>query len=383
MPEHSRAPTEDTGVFELPAVVEENDDTGPTLVAARLVCVAGAEVGRAFSLGSKPILIGRGGGGGDVNVRLENTDVSRNHARLWADDKGFHLQDLGSLNGTFVNGARVDGSASLNIGDRIQVGSTIFVLMHHDELESRMRQLQRVDAMSTMVGGLAHDFRNFLTVIVGGLENLDGSLSERTEEQRQIIDDLKTATAGAVGLAGKLLDLGRNEPNSFFRVSVVELVAESIRMAKRLVGARVSITSEVSPDAWVSGSRQELQQVLLNLLVNARDAMPKGGMVRISTQNVRIDRAHASALHLPSDGEYVEVIVADTGAGMDEATLARAFEPFFTTKAIGKGTGLGLAMVHTITKRHGGTVIAHSKLGSGTTFRILLPSAKLENRAGA
>jgi two-component system cell cycle sensor histidine kinase/response regulator CckA len=369
-----RATTEDTDVFRVPALVSEDDDTGPIVVATRLVCVAGAEVGRTFGLGSKSLMIGRGGGV-DVDVRLENTDVSRNHARLWADDKGFHVQDLGSLNGTFINGTRVDGNATLNLGDRIQVGSTIFVLLHHDELESRMRQLQRIDAMSTMVGGLAHDFRNFLTVILGGLENLDASLTATTDEQRQVIDDMKTATEGAIGLARKLLDLGRNQPNSFFRVSVLELVTESIRMAQRIVGASISIASELRPDAWVSGSRQELQQVLLNLLVNARDAMPDGGIVRISAQPIRFDRANASALHLPSDGEYIEVIVADTGGGMDEVTLARAFEPFFTTKPIGKGTGLGLAMVHSIVKRHSGTVIANSKLGSGTTFRILIPSA--------
>nr|MBA3542158.1 hypothetical protein [Deltaproteobacteria bacterium] len=152
-----------------------------------------------------------------------------------------------------------------------------------------------------------------------------------------------------------------------------DVVSEAVSIVRRSFGPWMTITTHISPEAVVYGSREELHQVLHNLLVNARDAMPTGGELRVSASIVQLDRASSLALHLPTCGTYVELKVADPGRGMDKATLARIFEPFFTTKPPGKGSGLGLAVIHAIVKRHGGTVIADSELGRGTTFKVYIP----------
>src|SRR5690606_32451131 len=135
------------------------------------------------------------------------------------------------------------------------------------------------------------------------------------------------------------------------------------------------IITDVSDELLVRGSAEELQQVLVNLMLNARDAMPDGGTLRVHARAVTFDTGQAAAHQLPARGDYVGLVVADTGIGMDEATLARIFEPFFTTKPPTQGTGLGLAMIHNIVRRHGGSIVAESVLGHGTVFRIWLPAA--------
>jgi signal transduction histidine kinase len=143
---------------------------------------------------------------------------------------------------------------------------------------------------------------------------------------------------------------------------------------RRQASAKISIVVTVPPELRVRGAHDELQQVLLNLYLNARDAMPNGGRFAIDGRAVQLDAGSALALQLPGAGAYIELVISDTGAGMDEATLARVFEPFFTTKPIGKGTGLGLAMVHGIVRRHGGAIGVTSQPGRGTAFTIHLPS---------
>jgi signal transduction histidine kinase len=158
------------------------------------------------------------------------------------------------------------------------------------------------------------------------------------------------------------------------RVELAAVVADVVAMARRVIDPRrIAISTRVARGLAVRGSREELQQVLLNLCINARDAMPNGGTIDIEARPVHLDSASATARLLPTEGTYVELAVRDSGTGMSETTLARIFEPFFTTKEPGKGTGLGLAMTHVIIKKHAGTVLAESALGRGTTFRILLP----------
>jgi signal transduction histidine kinase len=171
-----------------------------------------------------------------------------------------------------------------------------------------------------------------------------------------------------------LLRLGRTEPLEFESVVLDALVHRTAAMMRRQLPG-IEINVDVMPDLTMQGSQEELSQVLVNLLLNARDAMPHGGQVRIIARDVSFDRAQAAAHHLPTKGDYIELVVADSGAGMDDVTLARAFEPFFTTKPPGQGTGLGLAMIHSIVRRHGGAIVAESLLGRGSTFRIWLPRA--------
>lgn len=348
--------------------VEEESTARNASVQARLVCVAGADLGRTFKVDTSSLVLGRG----IAEVALHAKDVSRKHARLHVMGEGFVLEDLDSANGTYVNGVEVEGKITVRIGDRIQLGSTILVFAHHDELEDRMHQLQRLEAMAALAGGMAHDFNNALAVIIGTLDLMELKLPHGSE-LRDMVCEMRTAASSATSLARRLLRLGRTEPLAFEPVALAPLIQRTVAMMRRQLGARISIVVDVASDIVVLGSQEELHQVLLNLALNARDAMPNGGTLRLEASDVSFDRSQAAAHHLPSKGEYVHVLVVDTGIGMDERTLGRAFDPFFTTKPPGEGTGLGLAMIHSVVRRHGGAIIAESVPRQGTTFHIWLP----------
>jgi signal transduction histidine kinase len=356
--------TDVTGVV---PVFASEEPTARFASAVRLICVAGADLGRTFRLVRMPVLIGRG----HADVQLRGMDVSRQHARLTTSGNDFTVEDLESQNGTFVNGVMVEGKAEVRVGDRLQIGSTIFVFAHHDELEDRMHQLQRLEAMAGLAGGLAHDFNNALAIILGTLGLFERKLPGNSD-LRNMVEEMKTAATSASTLARRLLRLGRTEPLEFEPLALGSLVQRTVTMmARQMPGIEIHV--DISDAVTVKGSQEELHQVLINLFLNARDAMPSGGTLRVFGREVSLDRAQAGTLHLPTKGDYVELVVADTGSGMDEATLARVFEPFFTTKPAGHGTGLGLAMIHSIVRRHGGGIVAESVLGHGTTFRIWLP----------
>ncbi|HTR54531.1 MAG TPA: ATP-binding protein [Kofleriaceae bacterium] len=367
----SEAPTRaQTEVMPL-ADAWDGDTNPPVTGGLQLVCVAGSDLGRTFAVVGDSVSIGRGA----VDIALHGNDVSRNHARIVQTETGFELEDLGSSNGTCINGKRITGAAALALGDRVQIGSTILVFQRHDELEERMRMLQRLEAMGTMAGGLAHDFNNALTVILGNLDHLRGQLP-KDAELFAIVDEMKDAASSAAELAGRLLRLGRSEPQSHAVVRLAGLVDRAIATMRRQPGPKLAISAQIASDITVLGSYEELHQVLINLYLNARDAMPDGGVFRIGARRLSLDAQHAHARQLPGAGDYVELSASDTGVGMDKEVVARIFEPFYTTKPAGKGTGLGLAMVHGIVRRHGGSIDVESIPRSGTTFRIVLPAAQ-------
>jgi len=358
---------ENTGVH---PIQEIHDDTGPTVLPTQLVCLTGPDQGTTFRISGTPAVIGRG----EVEFRLSSRDVSRRHAVVSLKESEVVVEDLRSANGTFVNGVRIEGPARMQLGDRLQVGNTILLYTHFDQLEARMQQAQRFEAVATLAAGLAHDFRNALTVIVAGLDEIDERMPAIATELRETLEDMKSATSAATSLAERLLNLGRRDPaNDHAPVSLDELVAEAVAMARHILGKQIGVIATIAPELRVLGSPGELHQVLMNLAVNAKDAMPAGGTLTITTRVTRLEPKEALECHLPVHGEYVELTVRDTGTGMDEVTRSRAFEPFFTSKPAGVGTGLGLSVVHAIIRRHRGAIFVESAPGQGACFRMLLP----------
>ncbi|MDX2059086.1 MAG: PAS domain S-box protein [Gemmatimonadales bacterium] len=244
------------------------------------------------------------------------------------------------------------------------------------ELEDQLRQTQKMESIGLLAGGVAHDFNNLLTVIAGSAEMLS---MELTPEHRgyDLVQEIQHAGRRAAALTRQLLAFSRQEVVESRLVDLADVVADTEKMLRRLIGEDVTLTTSlartpcrvrIDPGQWT--------QVLLNLAVNARDAMPKGGRLEIATSVVDLDSAFERSHPTIRPGRYVKLTVADTGSGMGEEVRTRVFEPFFTTKARGQGTGLGLAVVHGIVHQSGGHVEVASEEGVGSTFTIYLPAVE-------
>lgn len=346
-------------------------------VTARIVCVAGTDRGRGFPIARTKLVLGRAPG---CEIEFTSGDVSRRHALLSPNGDDYTIEDLGSTGGTFVNGVRTSRIAKVSIGDRIQLGaSTVLVLAFHDELEARMRRLEHLESVAGVVAGLAHDFRNALQVIGVNLDSLEESCASDANAQLAI-EEVKRATASAIVLAKKLMNVGRREDPGDDTVVLRGVIDEVIAGARRMIPNEVAIQVSMASDICVRGSSEEYKSVFLNLVLNARDAMPDGGMLSIEARLVYLSASRAAALQLDRAGSYAEIEVTDTGIGMTDATLSRLFEPYFTTKRAGEGTGLGLAMVHGIVRRNRGAVTVESAVSRGTTFHLWLPARQSNER---
>jgi signal transduction histidine kinase/ActR/RegA family two-component response regulator len=277
--------------------------------------------------------------------------------------------------GTGIAPAHVAGAV---VSVAVATGATLLASSHQrwrelqgqrtlHEREEQLRQSQKMEAIGRLAGGIAHDFNNLLTVIAGGVELL------RRSENRPELSMIETAADSAMSVTRQLLLLSRPGVVEFRPVDLNALLRNSTQMVARIIGEGIEVVVEPGPRLWpVSADEAQVQQVLLNLATNARDAMPGGGVLRVVTENV-IWREEDGPQVPP--GEYVVVAVSDSGVGMDAQTRERIFEPFFSTKARGKGTGLGLAIVFGIVAGSGGHVAVESKPGHGTTFRLFFPRA--------
>ncbi len=243
----------------------------------------------------------------------------------------------------------------------------------HRKLEEQLRQSQKMEAIGTLAGGVAHDFNNILMAIIGF-----GSMAQKRikddEKTRKYIDEILAGAERAAELTHSLLAFSRKQTIILKRVDVNEIVRKINKMLVRVIGEDIELQNVlINRELAVMADTGQIEQILLNLAANARDAMPDGGELTIETDIVNVDSSYAKDHLFEVAGMYAVLSVSDTGIGMDQKTRENIFEPFFTTKEVGKGTGLGLAMVYGMVKQHGGNINVYSEPGKGTTFRIYLP----------
>jgi nitrogen-specific signal transduction histidine kinase/CheY-like chemotaxis protein len=246
--------------------------------------------------------------------------------------------------------------------------------LEKEKMESQLLQVQKMDAVGTLTGGVAHDFNNLLTAIRGCT---DMALM-KTDESSPIYHDLKeiqNAAVRAADLTRQLLLFSSRHPIRFSVISLNRLVDDLLKMLHRLIGEDIGISTALDSELWsVRADKGTLEQVVVNLAVNARDAMPKGGKLVLRTENLWVHDKDMVSMPEGREGRFVRLSVTDTGVGMDPGTLEHIFEPFYSTKGPGRGTGLGLSVVYGIVRQHKGWISVQSESGIGTTFDIYLPA---------
>jgi signal transduction histidine kinase/ActR/RegA family two-component response regulator len=258
-------------------------------------------------------------------------------------------------------------------GQPVEIVGSWLDVTERKALEEQYRQAQKMEAIGRLAGGIAHDFNNLLTVVLGyselALEVLDSE-----DPLREYVGEINAAGTRGASLTRQLLAFSRRQLLVPRVIDFNVLLDEMGKMLRHLIGEDIDLVVRTAPDLWsVKVDPGQMEQVLMNLVVNSRDAMPRGGMLTIESANVELDQSYLDAHPQAHPGEHIRISVSDTGCGMDAATRARIFEPFFTTKDVDKGTGLGLATVYGIVTQSGGHIEVYSEPGVGTTFKIYIP----------
>jgi PAS domain S-box-containing protein len=302
--------------------------------------------------------------GEEVPGVFEYEGVRKDGSRIWVEVRVSRIVENGETIGT--QSALRDVTASKRSEQERRA------------LEDQLRHVLKMEAVGSLAGGVAHDFNNMLGVILG---NTELALTELPADHPAVatLGQIRHAAERSIALTGQLLAFARKQAIRPRELDLNETIASMLKMLERLVGENLEIVWRPGKGLWpVLVDPVQVDQVLANLAVNARDAIHGSGTVSIATRNAVVGSAAGPSLGEPTPGEYVVVEVADTGEGMDEATRARIFEPFFTTKEIGRGTGMGLATVYGIVQQNRGAIEVESSPGAGTTFRIYLPRAERE-----
>jgi len=294
---------------------------------------------------------------------------------LWGDSLTGVLMTLKRKDETLI-----DASVSIASFDSEGAGNGVIVIVedvtHRKQLEAQLRQAQKMESIGTLAGGVAHDFNNVLTGVIGFTDLMMSRLST-TDPFYNPLQQVRKLGDRAATLTRQLLAFARRQVLDFRNLNLNNAVTESLKFLGRVIGEHIELKLDLDPDIYtIHADVAQIEQVLTNLCINARDAMPRGGRLIIETKNVTLDESYVENHPDARTGDYVMLAVIDNGVGMDQTTMERIFEPFFTTKEFGKGTGLGLAMVYGIVKQHGGLIYVYSELGLGTSFKIYLPAVE-------
>jgi PAS domain S-box-containing protein len=259
-------------------------------------------------------------------------------------------------------------------GAPVEIVGSWMDITEQKALEERLRQSQKMEAVGQLAGGVAHDFNNMLAVIRGNAELLLLDAAHHTAETKECLKHVVDASERAANLTRQLLAFSRKQVLLPQPLALNDVIADLTKMLKRVIGENIDLQRHyAAPLPYVQADLGMMEQVILNLVVNSRDAMPGGGRLRIATEHLRLDEGHTRANLEARAGEFVCLLVSDTGTGIAPEVLPRIFEPFFTTKEVGQGTGLGLATVYGIVKQHQGWIEVSSRAGEGTTFKVFIP----------
>lgn len=338
---------------------------GEVMSNAYLIASDGPDAGRKYRIKSSLVL----GRSSQATITIDSIAVSRIHARISRKGDQFIVEDAGSKNGTFVNGVPIRRTR-LVVGDEIRVGTAAaFVFTQTDPFQEEIRQRQRLEALGRLSAGVVHDLNNMLGAVSASadyVEQLPASTKLTDDDFREAVADVRVAARRAAELCTSLLEFARGDDAGRPILDVGELVTDLVGLIRRTFDRSIHIETAVQTGLMARCSPTELHQVLLNLCLNARDAMPQGG-----TLTIRVDGESSSGF--PLEPGYLALRVADTGAGIHESTLTKVFDPFYTTKPTGMGFGIGLSTVRSLVEAHGGTIHVSSEVGVGTRFDVVLP----------